>query len=87
MRLRAFLADASPLRHGLVAVIIATVALSTFHIIPMIRQSRQLLRELDATDQQGMRLEDDLQFQIEKNRRSFLRLLLAHGNPAEQDRE
>lgn len=82
-----FLAAASPLRYGLAAVIVATVALSGFQIIPMIRRQQQLLQELNATDQQGLRLEDDLQVEIEKSRRSFLRLLLAHGDPVVQSKE
>jgi PAS domain S-box-containing protein/diguanylate cyclase (GGDEF)-like protein len=86
-RVFAFLATASPLRYGLVVVVFLTLWFSWFHIIPMIHQEQQLLHDLDATDQHGLRLEDDLQFQIEKSRRSFLRLLLAHGDPAAQATE
>jgi PAS domain S-box-containing protein/diguanylate cyclase (GGDEF)-like protein len=78
-----FLAAISPLRYGVVAIIVVTVSYCFLRVFPMLRHNLELLRNVSEVDEQGMRLEGDLQGQILESRRRFLRATLAAGNPAE----
>jgi PAS domain S-box-containing protein/diguanylate cyclase (GGDEF)-like protein len=86
-RFFSFLAAVSPVRYGLVAVIVVTVSYSFLRVFPMLRHNLELLRNVNAVDVRGMRLEGDLQVQIQESRRSFLRTMLAAGDPAETTAE
>ena len=76
-RLFSFLAAVSPLRYGVVAVIVVTVGYTFLRVFPMLRHNLELLRNVNAVDEQGMRLEGDLQVEIQESRRRFLRAMLA----------
>jgi PAS domain S-box-containing protein/diguanylate cyclase (GGDEF)-like protein len=82
-RFFSFLAAISPLRYGVVAVIVVTVGYTFLRVFPMLRHNLELLRNVSAVDEQGMRLEGDLQVEIQESRRRFLRAMLAAGDPAE----
>ena len=53
----------------------------------MLHRDLQLLHEVYSVEEQGIRLEGDLQLEVQESRRRFLSILLAQGNPAEMDRE
>src|ERR1700721_1866829 len=82
-----FLAAISPLRYGVVAIIVVTVGYSFLRVVPMLRHDVELLRDTYAVDEQGIRLEGDLMYQVQESRREFLRVLLAAGKPAEVEEE
>jgi len=86
-RFPSFLGTVSPIRFGVAAIIVLTLAYSLLHIVPMVRGDLRLLNDLNARDLKGVTLESDLQYQIEESRRSFLRALLATGSQAETDQE
>lgn len=80
-------ATASPLRYGVVAIIVVTVGYSFLRVVPMLQHDVELLRDTYAVDEQGIRLEGDLLYQVQESRRQFLRVLLAAGKPAEVEQE
>ena len=82
-RFFSFRAAISPLRYGVVAVIVVTGGYTFLRVFPMLRHNLELLRNVSAVDEQGMRLEGDLQVEIQESRRRFLRAMLAAGDPAE----
>ena len=86
-RVRTFLAKASPLRYGVALVIIVSLIVSCFEVIPMIRHDLQLLQDIHAVDERGINLESGLQYEIQGSRRSFLRILLPNAKPAEMAEE
>jgi PAS domain S-box-containing protein/diguanylate cyclase (GGDEF)-like protein len=53
----------------------------------MVRRDLRLLDDLYAVDMKGITLEGQLQSEIQENRRSFLRVLLATDSPAEAAEE
>ena len=53
----------------------------------MLHRDLQLLHEVNAVEEQGKRLEGDLQNEVQESRRRFLRILLEEANPAQMDRE
>ena len=87
MRLLAILAASSPLRYGVVAVILVTLGYSWLRIVPVIRHDLRLLRDVYSIDEHGIVLEGDLQYEIQQSRRQFLRILLAAGKPLEINQE
>jgi PAS domain S-box-containing protein/diguanylate cyclase (GGDEF)-like protein len=73
----------------LVAVILLTLGMTLFHVLPMVRNDLRLLNELKTTDVEGFSLESQLQFKIQESRRGFLRALLARqtrSDPGEEIR-
>jgi len=81
------LAVASPLRYGVVAVIVVTLGYTSIRIVPMIHLDRELLREVYAVDERGISLEGDLQFQIQESRRQYLSILSSQSRPEEIQNE
>jgi PAS domain S-box-containing protein/diguanylate cyclase (GGDEF)-like protein len=83
-RFRSFVrqAFASPLRYGVVAVIVATLGYTSLRIVPMLHRDLQLLQEVYAVDEKGISLVSDLQSQIQESRRQFLRIQSTEVEPA-----
>src|SRR5579859_7886893 len=86
-RFPSFSRAVSPIQYGVAAIIVQTLAYSCLHVIPMVRRDLGLLKELYTQDVEGVSLESDLQYEIQENRRGFLRLLLASGSPAQVNDE
>jgi PAS domain S-box-containing protein/diguanylate cyclase (GGDEF)-like protein len=76
----------SPLRYGVVTIIVLTLGYAFFRIIPMLHRDLQLLDAVYAMDEQGISLEGDLQYEVQESRSKFLRILLARARPAEEIR-
>ncbi|WP_263355565.1 putative bifunctional diguanylate cyclase/phosphodiesterase [Acidicapsa ligni] len=53
----------------------------------MVSRDLRLLHDVYAIDVQGIRLEGELQYEIQKSRRRFLRILLGTGKPDQLQRE
>jgi PAS domain S-box-containing protein/diguanylate cyclase (GGDEF)-like protein len=68
--------------YGVAAIIVLTVAFSALDVIPMVRRNLQLLHDVQAVDIKAIRLEGELQYEIQESRRKFLLILLAVGEPA-----
>jgi len=81
-RFLSFLASPFPVGYGVAAIIILTLAYSGLDIVPTVRRDVQLLHDVQAVDVHAMRLEDELQFEIQKNRRRFLMILVTAGDRA-----
>jgi PAS domain S-box-containing protein/diguanylate cyclase (GGDEF)-like protein len=86
-RFPSFFSTVSPIRYGVAAIIVLTLAYSFLHIFPMVRRDLRLLQDLYTLDVEGITLESDLHYEVQANRLSFLRLLLASGVPAQVDDE
>jgi len=85
-RFPSFPGTVSPIRYGVVAIIVLTLAYASLHIIPMVRRDLSLLNDLYAQDLKGVSLAGDLQNEIQESRHRFLRTLLTAGS-AETDEE
>ena len=64
-------------------VIVVTVAYAMFGVLPMIRHDLELLHDVHAFDEQGIRLTGELRNQLQQNRLSSYRMLLARGAPSQ----
>jgi PAS domain S-box-containing protein/diguanylate cyclase (GGDEF)-like protein len=82
-RLASLFTVASPFRYGLAAVIVVTVAYAVLGVFPMLRRDLQLLHDVHALDEQGIRLTGELRNQLQQDRISSYRVLLARGDPSE----
>jgi len=85
-RLASIFPSASPFRYGLAAVIVVTVAYATLGIFPMLHRDLQLLYDVHALDEQGIRLAGELRNQLQQDRLSSYRVLLARGDPAQLEK-
>jgi PAS domain S-box-containing protein/diguanylate cyclase (GGDEF)-like protein len=86
-RILSFLGSPYPLRYGVVVIILATLGYAFLDFLPMLRYDLQLLHETTAVDVQGLRVQDQLQLQIQQNRRDFLRVILAGNSVQERERK
>jgi PAS domain S-box-containing protein/diguanylate cyclase (GGDEF)-like protein len=78
-RFFSFLATLYTLRYGVAAIILTTVGYSLVEFLPMIRRDLQLMHDAYSVQVRGIRLEGDMQLQMQQGRRDFLRALLATG--------
>jgi PAS domain S-box-containing protein len=75
----------SPLRYGVAAVIVVTVAYTLLGIVPMTLRNLQLLKEVAAEDGQGIQLAGELRYQLEEGRRSLENVILSAGSLAQRN--
>ena len=73
------LGAAHPFRLGVAAVIVATAFYGTFHFAPLLRRDLELLREVTAIGQPGMRLGALLRDEVQGNRLRFLGVVASAG--------
>ena len=76
-RLISIFTAVSPFRYGLAGVIVVTVAYAMLGVLPMIRHDIELLHNVHALDEQGIRLAAELRNQLQQDRLSSYRVLLA----------
>lgn len=79
-RILTSLTSVSPVRYGVSAIIVLTLAYSTLHIIPMVKSDLRLLNDLYALDIKGMALESDLRSGIQESRGKFQQILLLQND-------
>ena len=77
------LATLSPLRYGVVTVIVITLGYTSIRIVPMIHRDLELLKNVYAVDERGISLAATLQSQIQESRRQYLNILSSQAKPAE----
>jgi len=82
-RLASLFTAGSPFRYGLATVIVVTVAYAMLGVLPMIRHDLELLHDVQALDEQGIRLTGELRNQLQQDRLSSYRVMLARGAPSQ----
>jgi PAS domain S-box-containing protein/diguanylate cyclase (GGDEF)-like protein len=89
-RLQSFFTSPYLVSCGVVAIIVLTVAYSALDVIPVVHRDLQLLHNVQSVDVQAIRLEGELQYEIQESRRQYLLILLAGKwsgtNPSPSDR-
>ncbi len=79
-RVLSFLVSPYTFRCGVGAIILATLGYSLFGFLPMLSRDQRLLDDASAVDVRGIRLEGELQIQMQESRRRFLNVVLASGD-------
>jgi PAS domain S-box-containing protein/diguanylate cyclase (GGDEF)-like protein len=78
-RIFSFLVSPYTFRCGVGAIILTTVGYSLLGFLPMLNRDQDLLDDASAVDVRGIRLEGELQIQMQESRRRFLNVVLASG--------
>jgi PAS domain S-box-containing protein/diguanylate cyclase (GGDEF)-like protein len=76
-RFQSFFASPYLVSCGVVTIIVLTVAYSALDVVPVVRRDLQLLNNVQAVDVRALRLDGELQYEIQESRRQFLLILLA----------